>query len=360
MNLGIGDATRPLFPCVVEKTHECARLLSDEKTFKGYPPVNGYDFFKSAVSRKYARWGVKVSADDVFVSDGAKSDIFALLHVFGKITAMIKNPTYPAYLDANLAFGNEIMFLYSDKANGFLPSPYDLENDKKDVGALIYICSPDNPTGATYDKKGLTEWVKHANRTGSVIVFDGAYSDYVTGNRPRSIFQIDGAEECAIEISSLSKSANFTGVRLGWTIIGERLERKGVKLKKVFSRMKASMTNGVSYLSQYAGAEALSDVGLKRIAENVNYYKENALTLKAFFDEIGVFASGAENSPYVFFECPNKMKSFDCFDFLLNDVGVIATPGSGYNTGGENFMRLSGFCSRNVALKAVERLSTVF
>ncbi len=359
INLGIGDATRPLFSNVTEKLRECADLMSSEKTFKGYPPVNGYDFFKGAVIKKYLKLGVNIGFDDIFVSDGAKTDIFSLLHLFGKINAIIFNPCYPAYLDANLAFGNDVEFVFRDKKNSFLPMPEEIPVKSKNRPSLIYICSPDNPTGAVYDYEGLSAWVNYANKVGSIIIFDGAYSEYIRGNYPKSIFQIKDADNCAIEISSLSKCANFTGVRVGWTIIGKNLKADGVKLNKVFSRLKASMTNGVSFIGQYMGAEALSEEGLKNCRQNTDYYLDNAKKFKNYFKKRGIYAVGGDNSPYLFFECENGIKSFDYFDFLLNTVGIVASPGAGFNDGGEGFMRLSGFSSHATAKKAIERLQTL-
>ncbi len=359
INLGIGDAVRPLFSEVVFKLRKCAFLMSNRKTFKGYPPVNGYDFFKEAVAEKYRKIGVKLNIDDVFVSDGAKTDIFSLLHVFGKTDALIHNPCYPAYLDANVAFGNNVEFIPSNKENSFLPMPDEIPEIFKNKRALIYLCSPDNPTGAVYDLASLSSWVKYANESGSVILFDSAYSDYIRGDYPKSIFQIENADNCAIEISSLSKSANFTGVRVGWTIIGKNLKIGGVKLNKVFSRMKASMTNGVSFIGQYIGAAALSKTGLKKCRRNTDYYLGNAKSLKKFLCEKGIYAVGGDDSPYVFFQCPKGFTSRGYSDFLLSEAGIVTAPGSGFNTGGEGYIRLSGFCTREEAKIAAKRLNKV-
>lgn len=327
-----------------------------KSTFKGYPPTSGYGFFKNAVKERFFGFGVNLLEEEIFISDGAKTDLYAVLSLFSKSTALIHNPAYPAYEDANLIYGNDVKFIKSCKKNGFLPMPEELKN-LYGKSFLIYICSPDNPTGAVYDKRGLKKWVDYALNTGSVIIFDSAYADYIRGDYPRSIFEIAGAESCAIEISSLSKTANFTGVRCGFTIIKNQLVLGEERTNRVFERIKSATYNGVPYVSQIAGASAIENY--QECLKNTDYYLNNASLFKDFFNKKGVFAVGGENSPYVFFECPGGLRSFKFFDVLL-EAGVIATPGVGFGSGGEGFMRISGFNSRKNLLKAIERMDYLF
>ncbi len=357
INLGIGDATRPI-PKKINKSYvKAAKLMGGKNTFKGYPPTSGYGFFKSGVKDRFLRYGVKLSDEEIFISDGAKTDLYAVLSLFSKSTALIHNPAYPAYEEANLIFGNEVKFIASCKKNGFLPTPNEL-NNLYGKSYLIYICSPDNPTGAVYDKEALKKWVDYALKTGSVIIFDSAYADYVRGDYPKSIFEIDGAEACAIEISSLSKTANFTGVRCGFTIIRNQLKLGGERANKVFERIKSATFNGVPYVSQVAGQSALEN--FSECLENTDYYLNNARLFKDFFNKKGVFAVGGENSPYVFFECPGGLKSFEFFDILLSKAGIVATPGVGFGGGGEGFIRISGFNSRKLIIEAIKRMDCLF
>lgn len=360
INLGVGDATLPLTKNVLKSYVKSAKDMGGKKTFKGYSPDLGYDFFKSAIKNKFEKLGVSLSLDEIFINDGAKSDIFNVLTLFKGVTSLIHDPVYPAYLDTNMIFGNRLRFIDSNLFNGFLPLPNEIPEDIRGKSLLIYICSPDNPTGAVYDKKGLKEWVDYSKKTESMIIFDSAYEGFVRGDYPKSIFQIEGAEDIAVEISSLSKSANFTGVRCGFTIVKKQLNVGSTNFNKRFARLKSSSANGVSFVAQSAGATALSKKGAEESLITTDYYLRNANILKEFFNKKSIYAVGGENSPYVFFKCPKNYKSFDFFELLLNKTGVVTTPGIGFGKNGEGFMRLSGFSTYENTLEAVKRLDNVF
>lgn len=356
----MGDCSLPI-PKYIEKAYvKAAKSMGKASTFKGYSPDTGYDFFKTAVQKRYKELGVDLEIEEIFINDGAKNDLYILPSLFHNADVLIQNPIYPAYRDVTTLYGNEVFFVEGSRENDFLPLPNHIDNCVKGKSLIIYICSPSNPTGAVYDKDELNEWVVYAKQSGSVIVFDSAYAEYVRGNYPKTVFQIDGAEDVAIEIHSLSKSANFTGVRCGFTIIKKQLEVNGVKIAKLFSRLKSASGNGVSYVAQVAGAVALSKKGLSECKKNTDYYLKNAKILKDFFVKKGVFAVGGENSPYVFFKCPDGVKSFDFCNILLNETGISATPGAGFGEKAEGYVRLSGFSSLKNTLKAVERLDKFF
>lgn len=357
INLGIGDAVRPVPKKINRSYVNSAKQMGAKSTFKGYPPISGYQFIKEGVKKRYKRFGVSLSDEEIFISDGAKTDLYALLSLFSTSTALIHNPSYPAYVDANLIYGNRIEFIKSCRQNCFLPKPCDLKENYGN-GYLIYICSPDNPTGVVYDKNALKLWVDYALNTGSVIIFDSAYADYIRGDYPKSIFELKGAESCAVEVASLSKTANFTGVRCGFTVIKNQFTTDLDKLNNLFKRLKSATFNGVPFVSQKAGESALINVG--ECLKNTDYYLENAKMMRAFFNDKGIFAVGGENSPYLFFECPCRLKSFDFFDILLNKAGIVATPGVGFGSGGEGFMRISGFNFRKQITEAINRMDGLF
>lgn len=356
INLGVGDATNPLTPCVFKAFKKAAAMMGKKSTFKGYPPICGHDFLKKAVSDRYKRLSVDVAPYEVFISDGAKTDLYAALSCFGKLTALIKNPVYPAYLDENISVGNDVIFVRADKANGFLPTPCDIASSGALKNLLIYICSPDNPTGAVYDRKKLKQWVDFALKSCSLILFDAAYESFIRGDYPRSCFEIEGAESCCIEVCSLSKSANFAGLRCGYTVIKNQLMVDGVRLNSVFRRIKGLSYNGVSYPVQVAASAALSAVGDEECRINTQYYLDNAKILKAAITSAGVYSVGGENSPYVFFECPPSVSSAEFFDSLIVGAKIVATPGIGFNSGGEGFMRITGFSTRRKTMLAASRL----
>ena len=356
ISLSIGDSVFPIPKYVTDKMKVACDQMALKKTFKGYPPTDGYPFLKDAVCRLYATHGVRLSLEEVFISDGAKSDVDRLIDLFSPSTAVLHDPTYPAYRHALTVKGFKIIDLPALEKNGFLPLPCDLSDEAKNqTGHLIYICSPDNPTGAHYSADGLKSWVDFAIRTGSVIIYDSAYSYYVNGG-VRSIFQIQGASRCAIEVSSLSKLGGFTGIRCGWSVIPKDLALNGEGLNGLFALRQSGMFNGVSYVTQVGAAALLDRVGFKAALKSVKRYIANARTVKNALLSEGVAAFGAENSPYVWAKCVQNQKSFDFFDRLLS-YGVVCTPGVGFGPLGEGYFRLTGFIREEDLYPAIERLS---
>ena len=267
VRLGIGDVTLPLTPSVTDAMTKAVAEMGRKETFQGYPPYYGYDFLLDAIAHHYSRYGVSLGTDEIFVSDGAKSDAGNITDIFGKNPVLITDPVYPVYFDGNVMAGNDISFISGTKENGFLPSPDSIKAD----GAIIYLCSPNNPTGAVYDRAGLKKWVDFAKKTGSLIIFDSAYEAYITGDLPHSIFEIDGARECAVEICSFSETAGFTGVRCSWTVIPRELESNGIKIHEMWERRQATKFNGVPYIVQRGAEAALSDKGFEECKGLVGY-----------------------------------------------------------------------------------------
>ena len=348
LRLGIGDVTLPLTPTVIRALHKASDEMADASTFRGYAPEYGYDFLREAVARHYASFGVSVGADDVFISDGAKSDLGNFVDLFGDVPVLVPDPVYPVYVDSNLMAGRTIEYVAGNAENGFLPTPAGLS----DVPRLIYICSPNNPTGAVYSKEGLAEWVDFARRTGSVILYDSAYEAFTSDGSPRSIYAVEGARECAVEFCSLSKTAGFTGTRCGWTIVPASLG----KVKAMWERRQATKFNGVPYVVQRAAEAALSDEGMAECMENIKYYKENAALIAELLTKKGVFFTGGTSSPYLWLKCPGGMGSWEFFDKLLHEAQVVGTPGEGFGRAGEGYFRLTAFGSRENTREAVERL----
>ena len=348
LRLGIGDVTLPLTPTVIRALHEATDEMANAATFRGYAPEYGYDFLREAVARHYASFGVSVEADDVFISDGAKSDLGNFVDLFGDVPVLVPDPVYPVYVDSNLMAGRTIEYMEGNAENGFLPSPAGLN----DTPRLIYLCSPNNPTGAVYSKEGLAEWVDFARRTGSVILYDSAYEAFISDGSPRSIYAVEGARECAVEFCSLSKTAGFTGTRCGWTIVPASLGR----VKPMWERRQATKFNGVPYVVQRAAEAALSDEGMAECMENIKYYKENARLIAELLTKKGIFFTGGTSSPYLWLKCPNGMGSWEFFDKLLNEAQVVGTPGAGFGRAGEGYFRLTAFGSRENTREAVERL----
>ena len=348
LRLGIGDVTLPLTPTVIRALHKASDEMADASTFRGYAPEYGYDFLREAVARHYASFGVTVEADDVFISDGAKSDLGNFVDLFGDVPVLVPDPVYPVYVDSNLMAGRTIEYAEGNAENGFLPTPAGLS----DVPRLIYICSPNNPTGAVYSKEGLAEWVDFARRTGSVILYDSAYEAFTSDGSPRSIYAVEGARECAVEFCSLSKTAGFTGTRCGWTIVPASLG----KVKAMWERRQATKFNGVPYVVQRAAEAALSDEGMAECMANIAYYKKNAALIAELLTKKGVFFTGGTSSPYLWLKCPGGMGSWEFFDKLLNEAQVVGTPGEGFGRAGEGYFRLTAFGSRENTREAVERL----
>lgn len=352
IRMGIGDVTLPLCDAVVSAMKQASEEMGKAETFRGYGPEQGYDFIKEKIREYYAKRGVSLSPDSIFISDGAKSDLGNILDIFSKDnTVLIPDPVYPVYVDTNVMDGRKIVFADANEKNGFLPLP----DDKTDAD-IIYICSPNNPTGAVYDREGLTKWVDFAKKHGSVILFDAAYEAFVADKElPRSIYEIEGAKECAIEFCSLSKTAGFTGTRCGYTVVPEELIFGGHSLNKFWLRRQTTKFNGVSYIVQRAAEAVFSDEGQKQIIENINYYRENARIITSAFDELGITYFGGKNSPYIWMKCPDGMDSWTFFDLLLTDAGVVGTPGAGFGENGEGFFRLTSFSNHENTTEAMER-----
>ncbi len=352
IRLGIGDVTLPLTDSVIKAMHDAVDEMASSKTFRGYAPEYGYDFLRGAIADYYARMGVALDADEIFVSDGAKSDIGNMVDILGDNDILIPDPVYPVYVDSNVMSGRKATLLEANAENGFLPMPGGIEEKPW----VIYLCSPNNPTGAVYSREQLTEWVDFANRTGSLILFDSAYESYIKGDYPHSVYEIEGARSCVVEICSLSKTAGFTGTRCGWTVLPADLEVNGTKLAKLWARRQATKFNGVPYVVQRGAEAAVSEKGHAEAMECVGYYMENARILADFLKEKGIWFTGGENSPYLWLRCPNGMGSWEFFDYLLENAQIVGTPGEGFGKCGEGYFRLTSFGTRESTVEAVERL----
>jgi LL-diaminopimelate aminotransferase len=353
LRLGIGDVSLPLCGAVIKALHGAVDDQAYKSTFHGYMPECGAPFLRTAIGEHYRKRGINVSDGEVFVSSGASDELGDILDLFDRESAaLITEPAYPAYVDANVMAGRRIVHLPSGEKDGFLPDP------PGDGGAdLIYICSPNNPTGAVYGREQLKRWVDHANKIGSVIIFDAAYEAFIEDPLlPRSIFEIDGAETCAVEICSLSKTAGFTGTRLGYTVIPEALVRCGMSLNSMWVRNRTTKTNGVSYIIQKGAAAVFTDEGQRQIRENIGVYKKNARVLTGALDRLGIWYCGGKNAPYVWMKCPGGMDSWSFFDFLLNEGRIVGTPGAGFGRCGEGYFRLSSFGSPEDTEEAAERM----
>ena len=351
--MGIGDVSLPLADAVIKALHEAVDDQAQKDTFHGYMPECGAPFLREAIADYYATRNVKLSPEEVFVSSGASDELGDILDLFDRSsTALVIEPAYPAYVDANVMADRKIVHLSSGKENGFLPSPDD--NLKADI---LYICSPNNPTGAVFSREQLKAWVDYANKNGSVILFDAAYEAFIEDETlPHSIFEIDGAESCAIEICSFSKTAGFTGTRLGYTVIPKKLERNGMNLNSMWVRNRTTKTNGVSYIIQKGGAAVFTPEGQKQIHDNIAVYKNNAKVLMQAFDSLGIWYCGGKNAPYIWIKCPENMGSWEFFDYLLNEIQVVGTPGEGFGACGEGYFRFSTFGNPNDTKEAANRL----
>ncbi|OOB76827.1 MAG: LL-diaminopimelate aminotransferase [Epulopiscium sp. Nuni2H_MBin003] len=355
IRLGIGDVTLPLTKSVIDAMTEAVKEMGHKETFRGYGPEQGYDFLRNLIKDYYATKGVNVMSDEVFISDGAKSDVGNILDIFGAGTSLIPNPVYPVYLDTNIMAGRKINFLDGNEGNNFLPMPED-----GDGGDLIYLCSPNNPTGATYTKEQLKIWVDYANANNSIILFDSAYEAFIRDeNLPSSIFEIEGARTCAIEFCSFSKTAGFTGTRCGYTVVPQELKVKDVSLNKLWLRRQTTKFNGVPYVVQKAAAAVFTPQGKKEVVENIDYYLENAVIIRNGFKELGYWLVGGDNSPYVWIKCKDGLDSWAFFDKLLNEAHVVGTPGVGFGKNGEGYFRISAFGQRENVIEAVERIKNL-
>ena len=351
--MGIGDVSLPLCDAVIRGLHKAADDQADKSSFNGYMPECGAPFLRKAIRDYYSGKGVELAEDEVFVSSGASDELGDILDLFDRSNrSLIIEPAYPAYVDANIMGGREIVHLASGRDNGFLPTP-----DEGTSAELIYICSPNNPTGAVFTRDQLKAWVDFANSSGSVILFDAAYEAFIEEeDLPHSIFEIEGARTCAIEICSLSKTAGFTGTRLGYTVIPHELERNGMELNKMWVRNRTTKTNGVSYIIQRGAAEVFTPEGQKQIHENIAVYKNNAKVLMKALDKLGIWYTGGKNAPYIWLECPNGMGSWEFFDLLLEKVQIVGTPGEGFGKCGEGYFRFSTFGDPDDTAKAAELL----
>ena len=357
LRLGIGDVSLPLAPAVVKALHEAVDDQATKEKFHGYMPECGAPFLRETIAKYYNGRGVELVSDEVFVSSGASDELGDILDLFGRDkTVMILEPAYPAYVDANIIWGNRIIRLAAGQENGFLPLPSEIPQEEDMYPDLIYICSPNNPTGATFDYVGLKEWVDYANSIGAIILFDAAYEAFIEEDIPHSIFEVEDAKKCAIEICSLSKTAGFTGTRLGYTVIPKALERDGMNFNAMWVRNRTTKTNGVSYIIQKGGAAVFSEEGQKQIHENINVYKRNAKCIMSALDELGIWYTGGKNAPYIWMKCPDNMGSWKFFDLLLNEIQVVGTPGEGFGKCGEGYFRLSTFGSIEDTEEAARRL----
>ena len=353
IKLGIGDVTLPLCKAVTEALHKAVDEMGVQATFRGYGPEQGYDFLRKAVQKYYAKRNVELELDEIFISDGAKSDLGNILDLFSKDnTVLVPDPVYPVYVDTNVMAGRKVVYVDANGENEFLPLP-----DKNVKVDIIYICSPNNPTGAAYNKEQLQAWVDYAKSMNAIILFDAAYECFVSDeNLPRSIFEIEGAKDCAIEFCSLSKTAGFTGTRCGYTVVPKAL---GV-LNKMWVRRQTTKFNGVPYIVQRGAEAVFSEEGQKEIRENINYYKENAKVISDTLKSCGIWHVGGKHSPYIWLKCPNNMDSWTFFDYLLENAQVVGTPGAGFGKNGDGYFRLTSFGSKENTAEAMKRFKKLF
>ena len=327
IKMGIGDVTLPICQKAADAFAKAAMEQGKAATFHGYGPEQGYDFLRVAVQKYYASFQVEVAAEDIFISDGAKSDVGNILDLFdADNTVLIPDPVYPVYMDTNVMAGRKIVFMDANVENGFLPMP-----PKGQKADIIYLCSPNNPTGAMVSKAELQKWVDYANKVGAVIIYDAAYEAYISEeNVPHTIFECEGARTCAIELRSFSKNAGFTGVRLGFTVVPKDLVRDGVDLHSLWARRHGTKFNGAPYIVQRAGEAVYSPEGKAQLKEQVGYYMSNAKAIYEGLASAGYSVSGGVNAPYIWLKTPDKMTSWEFFDYLLEKANIVGTPGSGF------------------------------
>ena len=355
IKLGIGDVTLPLCQAVTDAMHSAVDDMSRKETFKGYGPEQGYDFLRTSIRDYYKSQKVSLDLDEIFISDGAKSDLGNILDLFDKDnTVLVPDPVYPVYVDTNIMAGRKIVFIDANEENNFLPLP-----DKKTRCDIIYICSPNNPTGAVYNREQLALWVDYAIKNNAIILFDSAYESFITDEGlPRSIYEITDAKKCAIEFCSFSKTAGFTGTRCGYTVVPKELHN--THLNKMWLRRQTTKFNGVAYIVQ-KGAEAIfTPEGQKQIQENLNYYKQNAKIISETLDKLNIKYTGGKNSPYIWLKCPDDLNSWDFFDLLLTKIAVVGTPGEGFGKNGQKWFRLTSFNTIEKTTEAMERFYQLF
>ena len=368
ISLGIGDVTQPLVPAIIDALHGAVEEMAHAETFHGYAPDLGYEFLRRAIAKNdYQDRGCDVAADEIFVSDGAKSDSGNIQEIFGTDNKVaVCDPVYPVYVDTNVMAGRTgeyntvrenfdgVIYMPCRKENGFLP---ELPSEVPD---LIYLCFPNNPTGSAITKDELQKWVDYANKNGCVIIYDAAYEAYISEeNVPHSIYECEGARTCAIELRSFSKNAGFTGVRLGFTVIPKELVRDGVSLHSLWARRHGTKFNGAPYIVQKAGEAVYSEAGKAQLKDQVGYYMRNAKLIHDELTKAGFSVSGGVNAPYIWLETPDKMTSWEFFDYLLKNANVVGTPGSGFPSHGEGYFRLTAFGSFENSLKAIDRIKSL-
>ena len=353
IRLSIGDVTRPLVPAVIDAMTRAVAEMGKAETFRGYGDEQGYGFLREAIKKYYAGKGVALTLEEIFISDGAKSDVGNILNIFSTDNIVaVPDPVYPVYVDTNIMDGRKVMLLDANAENGFLPMPGEEHAD------IIYICSPNNPTGAVYNKEQLTAWVDYALAHDAVILFDAAYEAFINDAAlPTSIYQIPGAEKCAIELCSLSKTAGFTGTRCGYTIVPKALVKDDASLNAMWLRRQTTKFNGVPYIVQRGAEAVFTPEGMAECKENIAHYRENAKVMGAAFDKLGLRYCGGVHSPYIWLHCPDGMTSWEYFDVLLGEYHIVGTPGSGFGKNGEGYIRLTAFNTAENTKKAVERLT---
>jgi LL-diaminopimelate aminotransferase len=354
LRMGIGDVSLPLCPAVIDALHEAVDDQATKERFQGYQPECGAPFLRQAIAAHYRARGVEVADAEVFVSSGASDELGDILDLFDRSSsALVIEPAYPAYVDANVIAGRRIVHVPSGRENGFLPEP------SEDVQAdILYICSPNNPTGAVFGRDQLGRWVDFANEHGSLILFDAAYEAFIEDDDvPHSIMELPGARTCAIEICSLSKTAGFTGTRLGYTVVPKELVREGMSFHDMWVRNRTTKTNGVSYIIQKGAAAVFTPEGQRQIRESLRYYKDNARILMGALDAAGIWYCGGRNAPYLWLRCPGELSSWEFFDYLLTRMQIVGTPGSGFGSCGEGYFRFSTFGSREDTQEAAARIA---
>ena len=353
IRLSIGDVTLPLAPVVIKAMEDAVKEMGSKATFRGYGPEQGYDFLREAVQAYYQGHGVSLDVDEIFISDGAKSDLGNLLDIFSlDNTVMIPNPVYPVYQDTNIMLGRQVIYAEAGEENGFLPLP-----DPAVKADIIYLCSPNNPTGAVYSREQLAAWVEYAKKNDAVILYDAAYECFIRDDEtPHSIFEIEGAKECAIEVCSFSKTAGFTGTRCGYTVVPMALVSGGTPLNHLWLRRQTTKFNGVPYIVQRGAAAVFTEEGQMQVREAVDYYRENAKIMVDGMKKMGIWFTGGVNSPYIWMKCPGGRTSWEFFDYLLENAGVVGTPGSGFGRNGEGYFRLTAFGDQAETREAMERM----
>ena len=357
IRMGIGDVTQPLCPAVIQAMQQAVAEMGVQKTFHGYGPEQGYAFLKRAIQGYYQEKGVDLALDEIFISDGAKSDLGNILDLFSADnTVCVPDPVYPVYVDTNVMAGRRIVYADANESNGFAPLPQaGLEAD------IVYLCSPNNPTGAVYTKEQLKAWVEYALEREAVLLFDTAYEAFIEdATLPRSIYEIEGAERCAIEFCSFSKTAGFTGTRCGYTVVPMALERQGAKLNRMWLRRQTTKFNGVPYIVQKGAAAVFTEEGQRQARRTIDYYKENARVMAGALQALGVWFVGGKNSPYLWMKCPNGMDSWSFFDALLAEAQVVGTPGVGFGHNGEGYFRLTAFGDQAKTKEAMQRMTAFY